>query len=273
MAALLATAGCAGFVGNTDGPQASENSPQAQQDVANPQMTPGAGSAAGKAISVSAGGSVTAEPDKAILRVAAQSTADSAADAREQVAENVSALRQALVDAGISEENVTTEYYNIRQIDERRRPTESGDSSATTRYRAVHALSIEIADVSRVGEIIQVAVDNGATDVQNVEFTLSDATRDELRDKALRKAMENALEDAEVIASAADLEVTGVRTASTGGTHVSPYRAEMTAAAGSADAATSIDSGPVTVTAQVQVTYDADNAGDDGADGAGNASA
>ena len=255
VAALLVTAGCAGFVGSTgDAPE--RDSSRAQNDAANPQMTAADGST-GRTISVSAGGSVTADPDKAVLHVAAQATADSASEARERLAENVSSLRSALVDAGIPEDNVTTEYYNIRQVNEPRKPTETGDSGAATRYRATHALSIEIDDVDRVGEIIQVAVDSGATDVRHVEFTLSDATRDELRDTALRQAMSNARADADVIASAAELEIDDVLSASTGGTHVSPYRAEMTAAADAGGAATSIDSGPVTVTAQVQVTYDA----------------
>ena len=256
LAALVLTAGCAGFVGSTGD---SPNEQAASGVHPSPNTSPdGSTGTVGKTISVGASGSVTAEPDKAVLRVAVQTTADSATAARQQLAENVSTLRQALVDAGISEENVTTEYYNIRQANERREPVRGDESARSTRYRATHAFSIEIQNVSRVGEIIQVAVDNGATDVQHVEFTLSESKQSELRDQALRRAMENARGDADVLASAAGLDIVDDHTVSTRGADVHPYRAELTAeAAAGGDGGTSIDSGPVTVTAQIQVTYNA----------------
>ncbi|MFB6130468.1 MAG: SIMPL domain-containing protein [Salinigranum sp.] len=266
LATLLLTAGCTGYVGNAA--DSAGNGGAADAAQSNPNVSPsgvapstgGAAAAAGSTVSVGGSGEVTADPDRAVLQVAVQVTADSASAARQRVAENVSSLRQALADAGVPEANVTTEYYNIRQIKESPRsppPEKSPATSGTTRYRAVHALSIEIDDVSRVGEIIQVAVENGATDVQRVEFTLSDDRRAELRDRALRRAMANARDDADVLASAANLELDGVRSASTGGVDVRPYRAQTTAAAASGGAPTHIDSGPVTVSAHVQVTYNA----------------
>jgi hypothetical protein len=258
--ALVATAGCASFVGSTDGGapeiQTDDSSSNAAGTGSGPAaQSGGEQSAAGRTIAVNAEGAVTAEPDRAVLHVAVSTTADSASAAREQLAENVSSLREALLDAGIPEENVTTEHYDIRRDRERHNPAPEGETSTT--YRGVHAFAVEVSDVSRVGEIIRVAVDNGATDIRHVEFTLSETKRDELRDRALTRAMKNAREDADVVAAAADLTVDGVRTISTGGADVRPYRAELTAAAAAGDAATSIDSGPVTVSAHVQVTYDA----------------
>ena len=245
LAALVVTAGCAGAVGETP----------AETNAATDATTGGdAGTTEnGESISVAATGSVTADPDQAVVHVAARSTTDSASAARRQVAENVSALRDALADAGVPEKRVTTEHYDIRQT------RESRESTARTEYRAVHALAVEVDDVSRVGEIIRTAVENGASDVQHVEYTLSEDRRDELRDRALTRATSNAREDADVLSSNANLSIVGVESASTGGANVRPYRAELTAAAAANDGggATRIDSGPVTVTANVEVTYEA----------------
>ena len=253
VAALVVAAGCAGVVDGANGTQKSV------QTDGTPVAGAGASDATvGKSISVAATGSVSAAPDRAVVHVAARATADSAAAARRQVAQNASSLRQALSDAGVSDDAITTQHYNIRQTRESREAQRSSGSDASTRYRAVHAFEIEVADVSRVGEIISLAVENGASDVQHVEFTLSEKKRAELRDRALSEAMSNARDDAAVLASNANLTVDGVHTASTGGTNVRPYHAEFaTASAGGAGAATNVESGPVTVSANVQVTYEA----------------
>ncbi len=247
LAALVVAAGCAGAVGETSdattaGTDAAPASEGAGADTA---------SASGKSITVAAAGSVTADPDRAVVRVAARATADSASVARERVAENVSALRAALADAGVPDDRVTTENYNIRQ-------TRQSRESARTEYRATHTLAVEVANVSRVGEVIRTAVESGASEVQYVEYTLSEEKRDELRDRALTRAMSNARDDADVLASNANLSLVGVDSVSTGGADVRPYRAELTAAAADGGSgATSIDSGPVTVSANVEVTYEA----------------
>jgi len=46
-----------------------------------------------------------------------------------------------------------------------------------------------VTNTSRVGELVDVAVANGATGVRNVEFTLSEESQSELRNQALEEAM------------------------------------------------------------------------------------
>lgn len=255
LAVLAATAGCAGAFGTLstgDATPASQttNPADGASDAAN------AGSD-GKSLTVGAHGEAKTDPDRAVLHVVVTATADSAEAARTQVADNASSLRSALADAGVDDANVTTERFNIRRDRRERREPRKGDSGEST-YRATHAFAVEVADVDRVGELIELSVQNGANDIRHVEYTLSEETKAQLREEALRGAMDNARQDADVLAESASLNITGVRSVSTGGADVRPYRAELTAAAGgAADSATSIDSGPVTVTAQVTVTYDA----------------
>jgi len=238
---LLVTAGCLGAgspLGGTGSAAASPNPAAVNQSDSTPT------------ISVGATGEATADPDRAVATVGVEATATDAETARQRVAENVSTLRAALAEAGIDDDQITTNHYAIRQDHESKR-----SESTPTQYEAVHSFEVQIEDVDAVGSVIETAVDNGATNVGRVEFTLSQETRSDLREEALAAAMDSARSDAEALASNANLSVAGVESVSTSNGHVRPYRAEAALAADGA--ATSIESGPVSVRAQVQVTYEA----------------
>lgn len=199
-------------------------------------------------VSVSAAGAVSVEPDVAEVTVVIEATADSADDARGQVANDVSAVRTALADLGLDEDDVTTAHFQLEPEYDY-----SDDRRELIGYRAVHALSIA-AGVDQAGAVIDAAVAAGADRIQGVRFTLTDEHRQSARQQALQAAMTNAEADAGAIAEAADLTIVGVRTVSTGGPTVSPFegRVEMTA---DGSGSTTIDSGPVTVSAHVSVVY------------------
>jgi hypothetical protein len=230
VAALLVTAGCAGSLDGT----AAASQPAGESTI-----------------QVSATGQAQAEPDQAILRVAVVATADDASTVREQLANNVSTMRAALRQAGVADDQVRTAGFDIRQ--QYRTPD---DRDRPPRFEGTHAFEITLSNVSRAGEIIDVAVENGANRVDTVTFTLSDDRRRALREQALRRAMDNARADAETIASSANLSITGVRTVSTSDTSFGPV-AERVTTAQAADAGTVIESGPVTVAADVSVAYNA----------------
>ncbi|WP_049934785.1 SIMPL domain-containing protein [Haloplanus natans] len=203
----------------------------------------------GPTISVSATGSANADPDLAVVNVAVETTADGANAARAQVARDIERVRGALADGGVADANVTTTTFGIAPV-----YNYSRGEREVVGYRAVHALAIETAP-DRVGEIVDLAVGNGATHFDGVRFTLSDERRAELRVTALERAMDTARTDADGIASAADLSVTGVRQTSTGA-EFTPFpvaRFEDAAEGGG----TVIQPAPVTVTVTVDVTYTA----------------
>jgi hypothetical protein len=203
-------------------------------------------------VSVSANGDVSAEPNLAVIRVSVDARADSADAARGQVADGVSRMRNALRGAGVPDDAVTTTAFHVSPEYDYAK-----DRRELLGYRAVHAFAIEVSP-DRAGEVIDVAVGNGATAVEGVRFTLTDERRAELRQQALTEAMNAARTDADTIASAADMEVTGVKTASTSAQFV-PYADAREVAAGGSGAGgrTVVEPGPVTVSASVSVTYTA----------------
>lgn len=209
-------------------------------------------SSADRTIEVSASGQASTQPDLGMLRVGVEATADDPTTARSQVADNISAVRSALSEIGIESDQIRTVDYNLWEDREPRRPEEK---TTETTYRARHVLLIEVEDIERLGSIIDTTVEAGVTNIHDVRYTLSEETRRELRREALSDAMGNARAQADTLAEESDLQVTGVNRVST--RDVSFPRPQYEMAAANADGGTDIESGPVSVTATVAVTYNA----------------
>lgn len=201
-------------------------------------------------ISVTGSASASAAPDTARISASVVATAADAETARQQVAENVSATREALRGAGIADEQIQTARFDINTV----RTPERNDIDQV-RYRAVNEFVIEVSP-DRAGEIIDVAVGNGTNEINGVTFTLSEATKRTLRQQALRDAVANARADATAIASASGVSLGGLQSASTTDMMFFPFEAQADSAA--AESGTVIEPGPVEVSATVSVTYRAE---------------
>jgi len=238
VAVLVATAGFTGAVGPTP----------VSADV---QQADGGG----QTIEVSASGQAQAEPDQAVLQVAVVATGDDADTVRERIAENASRMRAALADLGVPDDQVRTVAFTIDQRHDRATPVDRPRG-----FAGVQAFEVTLSNVSRAGAVIDAAVANGADRVDGVELTLSEDRRRAVRADALRDAMDNARSNADVLAESADLSITGVQSVSTGDVSFQPFRTETLEADVGTETGTTIDSGPVTVSAQVQVTFNATDA-------------
>ncbi len=227
---MLVLAGCAGAATNTtDAPAAATN-----------------GSAGVNDITADGTATVSASPDKAVISVAVEATAENASAARSRVAAEADRLRTALTEAG----------YDVRTVDFRLSPEydHSGDERELVGYRAYHAFEFETSP-DDAGDAVDLAVDNGATSVRDVRFTLSDEKRAELREEALAAAVADARSTAETVAGAADRSVGTELSIRVGSAGVRPYEARL-AYETAGDAGTSFEPGPVTVSASVTVTYE-----------------
>lgn len=237
--ALLVTAGVAGALTLGSGSATADQAAPSDQSI-----------------TVSADGEVEAEPDQAIVRVTVTATGNDSTAVRNEMAERSASMQSALEEYGIDEENIRTAHFNIRQ--ERERTPNGGVERGD--YVGMHAFEITVEDTDAAGEVVDVAVDNGADRVDGVSFTLSDEKRESLYQDALTAAMDNAETRAETLADAGDLSVTDTHSIVSADTNYRPYRVESAYLGAEADAAgggTSVESGPVTVTADVRVTYNA----------------
>jgi uncharacterized protein YggE len=199
-------------------------------------------------ISVTGTGSVSTDADLAVVFVAVSADADTADAARGQVAADVDRMRSALREANVPDDAVTTTSFTlVQQYDYR------DGERVEMGYRATHAVSIETSP-AHAGEIVDIAVGNGATEVGGVSFTLTEETRAELRSQAIERAVTAARADADAMAGAAGLSVTSIQTMSTSGGFTPVERLDLAESAASGGQ-TTFEPGPVTVSATVDVTY------------------
>ncbi|WP_123535005.1 SIMPL domain-containing protein [Halosimplex salinum] len=199
-------------------------------------------------VSVSATGTVTAEPDQAVVHVAVTAEGENASDATEDLASNVSDLRAALDDENLSVTSVRTTDYSVSQ----EQPGEGqGQGNAPTTYVARQSFAVTTSDTSEAGAVIDAAVANGATEVGGVTFTLSEDRRQDLRTDAIDEAVDDARVQAEAVADSTGLSLGSVDSVSTGD-HVGFVGDRVGAEEG-----TTIDASPVTVSASVTITYNA----------------
>ncbi|WP_435097241.1 SIMPL domain-containing protein [Halorubrum sp. N11] len=239
VALLVALAGCSGLVGSTG----------------NGGVDAGDESALERNIEVTADGEATAEPDRATIRVAVTATGNDSAAVRDELSASDEAVRAALTDWGLDEDDIRTDRYDVRESYETR------ENPDQTRYQGIHRYAIALDDVDAVGEVIDVAVDAGANEVQRIEFGLSEEREREVRETAIENAMANAEADATVLANSSGLELAGAYSVSTANGGVTPYRvsdAAMAAEGGADGAATGIETGDVSVRVSVNVVYAAE---------------
>ena len=218
-----------------------------------------AGDAAGpdRSIEVTADGEASGAPDRATVLVAVESTGPDARAVRDELAAADDALRTALFDRGLTEADVRTERYDVRQ----RRAREPSTGRDDPPYVGTHVYALALDDVDAVGDVIDVAIRAGADRVERVQFGLTAARETAVRERALTDAMDGARGQADVLASHANLTITGVHTVSTTNVRTTPYRGtglEAEAAGGSGGPTTGVEPGDVDVSVTVRVVFAAE---------------
>ena len=131
-------------------------------------------------------------PDRAFVTISVEARARSPRDAQRQNAEAMTAVQQRLATARVAKDAIRTLGYDLEQefdfIQGRRVPRE---------FVARNAIEVRVDEIARVGELLDVAVQGGATSVGGVRFDLQD------REKVEREALRLAVVDARSRAEAA----------------------------------------------------------------------
>ena len=197
-------------------------------------------------------------PDLAKIRFSIQTqsmTAQAAQQSNREVSNNV---HNALTQAGIRSNEIETADYRIERIQEwdenLRRTVDRG-------YRAYNTFVVSTKNLDDVGNLLDVGVQAGATNVESISFELSDAKQKEVKTEALRKASMNAREKAEALAEGAGVRLGKVSNIQEQSYYVTPfYRGDVMMAKAEGMGAemppTPISPQDVKVSAQVSVTYE-----------------
>ena len=144
--------------------------------------------------------SVKRAPDRAWVQIAAESRAKTPREAQKLNVDAMNAVMQKLKGAGLPPDAVRTSSYDLQpEFDYR-------DGRQTLRgYVARNSVEVRVDDIARVGEILDVAVVAGATNVSGIRFDLKDRAAAER--EALSRAVADARGRAEAAASGAGLKI------------------------------------------------------------------
>lgn len=126
-------------------------------------------------------------------------------------------------------------------------------------YEVSNTITIETSRLDAIGDLIDLAVGNGANGVSSLQFTLSKPKTAELRSQALKIAVEKAKADAEDVTAAMGTTLGPVYEVTVEDTYNPPvyYNQDLrSASAGAAAPSTPIEPGSIDVSAKVSVSYE-----------------
>jgi uncharacterized protein len=145
-------------------------------------------------------GSLRRAPDRAWLSVTAESRSKSPREAQKLNATVMTVVLQKLKEAGLPPDAIQTRAYELHPEYD----YENGRQSLRG-YLARNTIEIRADDLTRVGELLDIAVSAGATSVGNVRFDLKD--RAAVEREAIRLAVDDARRRAEAAAAGAGMKV------------------------------------------------------------------
>jgi uncharacterized protein YggE len=149
---------------------------------------------------VSGEGLVRVPPDQAFVTLATESRSKNPKEAQAQNAQIMAAVQQKLLAAGIPKDAVRTIAYDLNlEFDW------VNGRQVTRGYIARNMIEVRLDDITRVGEIIDIAVTSGVNSVHHVRFDLKN--RDALEREALKRATADARARAEAAASGAGANI------------------------------------------------------------------
>ncbi|CAG9621004.1 SIMPL domain-containing protein [Sutcliffiella rhizosphaerae] len=113
------------------------------------------------------------QPDIAILQLGVVTTNPDVRRAQEENRILANRMVQALIEAGITQQDIETSSYTSFP----RYETDSAGNSVISAYEVRHIFRIKVRDITGTGEIIDLAFENGANVSESVSFEVSQYTK------------------------------------------------------------------------------------------------
>jgi len=150
-------------------------------------------------------GTVTLEPDMAVLNIGVETEARTVSAARDEAATAMAAIVAAVKAHGLADVDIQTTSFNVwPRYDYFER------TQVLAGYQVSNSVSIKIRDLDKVGEIIDGVTDSGkdATRINGISFTVEDPTPFMAQLRAA--AVQNALDKAQHYASLTGVSLAGL---------------------------------------------------------------
>lgn len=204
-------------------------------------------------LAVSGEGEISVAPDRADVSLAVEASEKALADAEKAVGDGTAQLLKLCDSLGIAKAQVRSAQLNVvPQYDTAvlsNRPKIVG-------YMVSREVQVDLRDLSKLGKLLQGAMDNGANRISGVSF--GSTKKDEHQRAALAKAAEDAKANAQTLAQAMGVKLGKLHTlnASTSGGEVMANMPMMRMKTMSAPAEQTYEAGEMKFSASVSVEYD-----------------
>lgn len=147
-------------------------------------------------LTISGSATISVAADYATARIGVTTTNKNVGTAMSENAETINAVLAALKEAGIKEEDIVTNYFDVS--------TEYNYTASIRRmtgYTVTNSLTVTFRDMTCIGAILDKAAQAGANDIGNISFESSKMA--EAADDALIQAFNEAKRRAQLVATAA----------------------------------------------------------------------
>ena len=153
-----------------------------------------------RVVTVTGNGSLSVAPDTVQIQLEVRTESQQLSQAQQENAATMNQVIESLLQIGISRENIQTVSYNIfPQYDY------VEGQQLFRGYEVTNAITVKMTTIEQVGNVIDVAVQKGANNVSNIQFTVED---EQLHyQQALSLALKNALAKAQTMADTMQLQL------------------------------------------------------------------
>jgi uncharacterized protein YggE len=206
-----------------------------------------------KTLQVTGTGTVTANPDQAVISLAVVTQALTATQATNDNAATMTKVLDALIAAGVSKDAIETTSYSLTPIYQN--APDQTTPAKIVGYAARNEIQITVpitaTDYSIIGKALDAAIAAGANEVEGVTFTFSTGAYQSLQNQAMQLAIQDAGAQAKGIASSLGVTLLGPIAVNPGYMYQPTFN--RLSATGTQ---TPVQPGTLQVTATVQVTYE-----------------
>ena len=213
----------------------------------------GAEAAHERTLVVNGTGVAAAAPDVAVVTLGVETLAKTAADAMRQNSEQTARVLAALKSGGVADKYLQTQSLNLQPRYDYRQSRQGGERERVLLgYTATNVVTVRVTDMSRVGQVIDSAIQAGGNRVDGIRFELSDPTR--VLADAREAAWQNAHGKAKQLAQLAGAKLGAVQKIESYEHTPGPVR-ESSRMLAMADASVPVQAGMAQLTVQINVVW------------------
>ena len=211
-----------------------------------------------RVIQVSGSAVVSLAADTASIQIGVNTRKETVKEAQKENAALMAAVMEAIKGAGVDEKDIMTSQFNVYSGYEYGMDA-LGRETRAFYYEVQNNVTVTMHDLSLVGAVLDAAMEAGANTTYGITFSSTQAN--EAYQKALTRAMEDAMTKANVLASAAGVNLGPLLRINATQNSVSYARDaygvtnSYSYSAKTADQGTAISSGDISVSAEVVLEY------------------